>query len=221
MAEESFLLVSLEQQKSKKLAEVISNDTCRRILEALAKKEMSETEISQTLLIPLSTAHYNLKNLVGAKLVLANEFHYSSRGKEVIHYKLANKIIIIAPQEADAAKFTDILKKYVPAATLILTAGVVLELLQSLFTKSMAKASFGAIDNAATPVLESAPRTGARLINAATPAPSAVMQSTPVVAWLVLGAFAGLLVVFFIDLLRSSRHSRRSPRPGEHNFNKY
>jgi len=65
MTEESFMLVSLKESKAKKLAEVIGNDTCRKILDFLAsKKSATETEISKDLNIPISTVHYNLKHLL-------------------------------------------------------------------------------------------------------------------------------------------------------------
>jgi len=62
---------------------------------------MTETDISKELKLPISTVHYNLSVLVKAKLVEAREFHYSEKGREVNHYSLANKLIIIAPSKMD------------------------------------------------------------------------------------------------------------------------
>ena len=99
MSKKSFLLVSLKEDKAKELAQVISNDTCRKILDHLAEKEdATETEIATTLQLPISTVHYNLHHLMKAGIVNVEEFHYSEKGKEVNHYKLANKYIIIAPR---------------------------------------------------------------------------------------------------------------------------
>src|SRR3989339_473603 len=110
--EETFMLVSLEESKAKKLAQIVSNDTCRKILEHLAKKESTETELSKELDMPISTAHYNLKMLVENGLVKAEEFHYSEKGKTVNHYSLANKFIIIAP--AGTESLPSKLKKFLP-----------------------------------------------------------------------------------------------------------
>jgi predicted transcriptional regulator len=113
MAEESFLLVNLKEDKSKKLAQVLSNESCRKILEFLTNnKSATETEISEKLNIPLSTVHYNLKQLSKSGLLKADEFHYSKKGREVTHYTLANKYIIIAP--SDDPSFVDKLKKIIP-----------------------------------------------------------------------------------------------------------
>ena len=99
MTKKSFLLVSLKEDKAKKLAEVISNKTCRKILDYLAdKKDATESAIAKDLNIPISTVHYNMKALMTARLVKSDEYHYSEKGKEVSHYRLANQYVIIAPE---------------------------------------------------------------------------------------------------------------------------
>ncbi len=113
MADKSFVLMSLKEKETKKLTQVLSNETCRKILEYLSGKEhATETQISKELGIPISTTHYNLKQLKENKLVTEDEYHYSPKGKEVTHYKIANKYIIIAPTEDPS--FMDKLKKFIP-----------------------------------------------------------------------------------------------------------
>jgi DNA-binding transcriptional ArsR family regulator len=122
MPKEPFLLVSLNDAKD--LAQTISNDSCRKILNALADKEMTETELSKILEIPISTVHYNLKALEKAKMVEVEEFHYSKKGREVNHYKLANKFIIIAPKDTYGfkGKLSKQLKNLLPVAAVTLGA---------------------------------------------------------------------------------------------------
>jgi predicted transcriptional regulator len=68
--EKKYILLSLEDPKSKKLSEVLGNKTCKKIIDFLTEtKEASEKDISDALNIPLSTTEYNLKKLVGADLV--------------------------------------------------------------------------------------------------------------------------------------------------------
>jgi DNA-binding transcriptional ArsR family regulator len=125
-------LSSLEEAKAKKLASVLNNETCTKILNWLSShKEGTESEIAKKLKLPLSTVHYNLKQLVEAKLVIADEYHYSEKGREVNHYKLANKYIIIAPQEEQGG-FLDKLKQFIPAALIVAGTGVVLKALNLL-----------------------------------------------------------------------------------------
>jgi|APFre7841882654_1041346.scaffolds.fasta_scaffold40370_2 DNA-binding transcriptional ArsR family regulator len=133
MGEESFLLVSLKENKAKKLAEVIGNDTCRKILDFLAaKKSATETEISKQLSMPISTVHYNLRHLLENKLINADEFHYSEKGKEVNHYSLSNKLIIIAPQAE--SKFLDKLKGLLPVGLVTLAAAGIIQLMSRFRT---------------------------------------------------------------------------------------
>lgn len=121
MADKSFILMSLKEDKVKKMTQVLNNDTCRKILEYLSKHERATaTEISKELDLAMSTVHYNLKQLKENNLVTSDEYHYSEKGKEVIHYGLANKYIIIAPKEDKG--FLDKLKGFLPIA--LISAGV-------------------------------------------------------------------------------------------------
>ena len=125
-----FLMVSLEGNKAKKLAQIISNDTARKILDILAEGDATETEISTSLKQPISTIHYNLKQLVKAKLVECKEFHYSPKGKEVNHYSLANKYIIIAPKAATET-LKDKLKSLIPSLLIVGGIGFAYNFLKS------------------------------------------------------------------------------------------
>lgn len=129
MPDEPFLLVSLEEAKAKKLAQVLNNETCTKILNYLANgKDGTETEISKALKLPLSTVHYNLKQLVEARLVLADEYHYSEKGREVNHYKLANKYIIIAPTQEQSG-FAEKLKGFLPVTLITIGTAAILKAL--------------------------------------------------------------------------------------------
>jgi DNA-binding transcriptional ArsR family regulator len=120
MPEDSFVLISLKDDKAKKLGELLGNPTAKRILELLAKKEYTATDIAKELQLPLSTIHYNLTNLEEGKLVKADEYHYSAKGKEVKHYKLANKMVIITPDQPSESIIAK-LKKILPVAVIAAT----------------------------------------------------------------------------------------------------
>lgn len=130
MAKDNFLLVSLKQDQAKKLAQVISNDTCRQILDFLAEKDATESEIAKSLGIPISTVHYNIHQLVDGGLVVSDEYHYSSKGKEVSHYKLANKYIIISPKSVWGIK--EKLKSVLPIAFLGVAIAGIIHFIQKL-----------------------------------------------------------------------------------------
>jgi len=155
MAKDPFLLVSLEENESKALAQVMSNDTARKILDLLSKHEsLTETDIAKKLDVPLSTVHYNLQALVKANLVKSEEFHYSEKGKEVNHYSLANKLIIIAPKNTRTESFRDKLKSILPVALIVAAVGVVMQ----LFNKFMIRAGSAKLMAAAPSMADYAAR---------------------------------------------------------------
>ncbi len=110
--QETFIMVSLEEEKAKKLAEVISNNTSRKILDHLAKKEASESELAKELSLPISTVHYNVQQLLKANLVQSKEFIWSDKGKEINIYTLSKKYIIIVPS---GTKIKESFKNILPA----------------------------------------------------------------------------------------------------------
>ncbi|MDA3855470.1 MAG: winged helix-turn-helix domain-containing protein [Candidatus Woesearchaeota archaeon] len=125
MNKKKFLLLSLEDNKAKKIANAITNKTSTQILDFLIEKEATESEIAKKLSLPISTIHYNLKQLMLAKLVEWEEAHYSAKGKKVKHYKLANQYIIIAPKE-DRESMLEKLKTIIPTFIVsILGAGLI------------------------------------------------------------------------------------------------
>lgn len=104
MAEEKFVLVSLEDERTGELAIALSNKTCKMILDLLAEKELSETEISKSLSIPLNTAEYNIKKLVKAGLIEEKKHFFSVKGKRIPVYKISNKHIVISPKKTSFSK---------------------------------------------------------------------------------------------------------------------
>lgn len=151
MAKESFVLVSLKEDKAKKLAQVITNDSCKKILEYLTENEATESELALKLNLPISTVHYNLQHLIDSELITADEFHYSEKGKEVNHYKLANKYIIIAPKSTWGIK--EKLRSILPAALIAIAAAGFIQVFSRYFAKT---ASFGMETAARSNVLQQA-----------------------------------------------------------------
>ena len=127
-----------KEEESKKLAQIITNDTSRKILNSLAEKDSTESELSKDLGIPISTIHYNLQALLKTRLVEADEFHYSRKGKEILHYRLANKYIIISPKPMKGIK--NKLRSILPVSLLALVSSGILFTI-SLIKKPLANAA--------------------------------------------------------------------------------
>ena len=204
--DKNFLLISLEEKKAKKIAEVINNDTARKILDQLAQKDSTESELSKELGIPISTVHYNLKQLQDAQLVTVEEFHYSQKGKEVNHYTLANKYIIIAPKSSDG-KFIEALRKVLPVAIITAIVGGVMTILNFLSTATNFSARSNIVTIAAdqaAPKMMAAPEAaplGATATNAAQEVSRPFMQSQAV-AYFLIGAVAVLIIYFIYEWVR-------------------
>lgn len=127
MPKDKFLLINLKEERAKKITEVISSDTSRKILDYLAEQEGTEQKISEKLNLPISTAHYHLQKLVECGLVVIEEFHYSRKGREINHYKLANKYIIITPKPVSGIKQK--LKNILPAILGVLGISAIIKIL--------------------------------------------------------------------------------------------
>ncbi|MFH1053402.1 MAG: helix-turn-helix domain-containing protein [Candidatus Woesearchaeota archaeon] len=140
MAKNSFLLVNLKEDQTKKLAQVINNDSCRSILDHLSENTATESDISKKLGLPMSTVHYNLQALIKVGLIEAEEFHYSEKGREVLHYKLANKYIIIAPKSTYGIK--EKLRAILPVAAIVGAFAFTAQFLRnSVFSRSFLTSS--------------------------------------------------------------------------------
>ena len=200
MVNNNFLLVDLNESKTKQLAETITNDTSRKILNYLTEKEDTEAKIAEALAMPISTVHYHLQKLQEAGLVKVDEFHYSQKGRTINHYKLANKYIIIAPQKISGLR--EKLRGILPAVVIVAGVGVIMQLYTSLSTNF-----------AADVVQESAPFMARKMVEDAAPAlmagagttlMAAVPEAiTPTFTWnaFALGFVAGGIVALGIYML--------------------
>jgi DNA-binding transcriptional ArsR family regulator len=189
MSDEPYLLVSLEEDKAKALAQVLSNDTARKILDLLSRREhATETEVAKELSIPLSTAHYNFSLLVKTGLISNEDFTYSEKGKQVVHYSLTNKFVIIAPKNNEALK--EKLKKFLPVV--LISAGVTALLkygwqpLSDLYSSSL-------VPPRADVMLAKSVESGIALAQAAV---EPVSQAQEFSMWFLIGSIFTLLVYF-------------------------
>jgi DNA-binding transcriptional ArsR family regulator len=96
---DKYIMVSMDDGRSKPLADVLGSQTAKNILTLLSQKDASETDISSALNMPINTIEYNLKKLVASGLVeKKSEFFWSVKGKKIPMYKLSKKYIVIAPK---------------------------------------------------------------------------------------------------------------------------
>jgi|APDOM4702015159_1054818.scaffolds.fasta_scaffold295172_1 ArsR family transcriptional regulator len=100
------LLILQFSEPSRKIFRLLSNHTPVRILEALDKKTMSASELSETLDLRLNSLKYNLNLLLDAGLIKVNQIKWSTKGREIKMYERAERIIIFSPKMDPEAFFT-------------------------------------------------------------------------------------------------------------------
>lgn len=154
-SEEKLLILPLGEE-SKKITQVISNDTARQVIELLADAPLSASDIAERLHSPISTIVYNLENLEGVGLIRVDKIKYSEKGREVKIYAPVRKLIVVVPEKTDKKSVTDLLRKYMG----VILAAVLASSLIEFFTGRMGS-SPGTVKSvnynlASTPVPDSA-----------------------------------------------------------------
>ena len=175
MTKKKMLMVSLEDDDSKDIAQVITNKSCRKILDYLSQNDKAtEGKIAKDLKLPLSTTNYSIKQLINAELIEGNEYNYSRKGKKVFHYKLANQFIIIAPKKVTKSDIRKQLKEMLGLFGLsVLGAFGVFSL--SRFFENM---KFRALSLSTKATVDNLPMMASNVVEKSTP----IVSSTPIVA---------------------------------------
>lgn len=128
--DEKLLILPLGEE-SRKITQVISNDTARHIIELLADAPLSASDIAERLQAPLTTIAYNLENLESVGLVRVERIKYSEKGREVKIYAPVRKLIVVVPEKTDRKSVNDLLRKYLG----MILAAVLASSLIEFFTK--------------------------------------------------------------------------------------
>ena len=124
---EKLLILPLNDKNSKKISQIISNDTARNILEAIASVPLSTSELAEKLRIPLSTVQYNLDKLNNAGLVKVERTKYSEKMKEVKIYAPQRKFVVIVPEKTGRKDVIAALKRYLTVILFAVAGSGVIE----------------------------------------------------------------------------------------------
>jgi len=100
---------------SRKITQILSNETSLKILELLGKKSMSATNIAEELKLPLTTVKYNLDSLVESDLIKVKQIKWSQKGRQVKIYESVEKLIVLVPSRStmDKLSIINLLQKYI------------------------------------------------------------------------------------------------------------
>jgi DNA-binding transcriptional ArsR family regulator len=97
-------MANLNDEQAEVLGKIIANKTSRKILNLLAKKPQTESDIARELKIPISTIDYNIKQLLKARLIQTKDYFWSEKGNKMPIYSLSKKLVLIAPQGTNIMK---------------------------------------------------------------------------------------------------------------------
>ncbi|HEY9245924.1 MAG TPA: winged helix-turn-helix domain-containing protein [Candidatus Methanoperedens sp.] len=136
LGNEKLLILPLGEE-SKKITQVISNDTARQIIELLADAPLSASDIAERLQSPLTTIAYNLENLESVGLIRVERIKYSEKGREVKIYAPVRKLIVVVPEKTDRKSAVDILRKYLGVTLAAVAVSSIIEFLMLKTQKSM------------------------------------------------------------------------------------
>jgi Predicted transcriptional regulator len=120
--ENSIVIVPVNDE-SKKLRQILSNETSMRILELLKQESLSASAVAEKLDLPLTTVKYNIDQLVEYDLAYIQRVKYSEKGRQVKIYEAQEKVIIFAPEKVSRVSLTAMLQKYAFAFLVAAFAG--------------------------------------------------------------------------------------------------
>lgn len=205
---EKYLMLDLNDENSQEIAEIMTNKTCKLILNFLVEKDGSETDISRDLKLPLNTIDYNVKKLLKNGLIeKTKDYFWSVRGKKIPMYKIANKKILISTKP----RFKGILPamlisglvavgirqfvNYFNSKPILLDSGVA----SSFVEKS---ANFASTSVAGISSVSDIANDSVRFVSEKSNEGffSMILNNNPVWAWFLFGALFGILVLWALNL---------------------
>lgn len=193
-----YILLNMDDEKSAKVAEVMGNKSCKKILSILAEQELTETDISNKINLPLNTTEYNLKKLIQSGLVEKAKTHFwSVKGKKIPVYKLANKYIVIAPKSSSKS----VLKSFLPV---VLVSGVIALMIRYLFSYN----SNSLVKSTNDFVLTAPQVSGASAVAETASVSASLMDkilSLPSWEWFLAGALFAALLFLILTIVRRSK----------------
>jgi len=128
MEQDNRVLILPVNGESRKITQILSNETSMKILELLGEKSMSATNIAEKLNLPLTTVKYNIDSLVESDLVKVKQIKWSQKGRQIKIYEPVEKLIVLVPSKSsiDRLSILNILRKYmgVIVAAFFASAGI-------------------------------------------------------------------------------------------------
>ena len=128
--------------RAQKIAKAMGSPTAGDILQLLAEKPQSLSDITERLALPMNTAKYHIENLVDAGVIAVADTRYSVKGRTVKIYSLTDQLLIVAPRKSD---IRSMLTKYAALFGIVAVASLgISSILPLLLTGSTNEIAFPA-----------------------------------------------------------------------------
>lgn len=207
-SDEKLLILPLNDQNSKMISQIISNDTARNILETIASKPLSASEIAEKLGIPLSTVQYNLGKLNDAGLVKAERMKYSEKMKPVKIYAPHRKFVVITTGKTSKEEVIVALKRYLALISIAAVGSGIIEFLAMRMRSSLEEVARSIpTEGLPTPIPAPVPMPAPAVTPSPIPAPKGIglgfgfdVFAHPGL-WFLFGCLCVILAIFLIEYL--------------------
>jgi DNA-binding transcriptional ArsR family regulator len=135
---DNVIILEPGDERAQKISKAMASQTASDILQLLAEKQQSLTEITDRLDIPLTTAKYHIENLLEAGLITVAETKYSVKGREIKIYAVTNQLLIVAPRQSNVRS---LLLKYASLFGIVLFGSLVIAVLSPILGQGITTGS--------------------------------------------------------------------------------
>ncbi|MEI7718904.1 MAG: winged helix-turn-helix domain-containing protein [archaeon] len=214
---DKIISMDLNDSRMKYISEIFGSESCKKILNLLAEKELTETDIAKELKMPLNSVDYNVKKLVQAGLIESGSHFWSVRGKRMPSYRVSDKKIVISPKRMSSSVL--LIPALLVGGLISLTVRKLVELNSYVPEVNLMMAKSGVEDSiSAVQTTAGVAMTGLQ-DSVAERAADAVMTSAPTVAektsfigsivgweWFLIGIWSGILIFFLLNYIFERRY---------------
>jgi DNA-binding transcriptional ArsR family regulator len=126
---EGVVVIEPGDDRAKKIARAMASQTASDVLGVLRNGEHTSSEIADALALPITTVAYHIENLTEAGMIEVMKTRWSSKGREVKIYGVADQLVIMAPGTTDVRS---LLLKYASLFSILLFASLMIIALSPL-----------------------------------------------------------------------------------------
>ncbi|UUX92892.1 ArsR/SmtB family transcription factor [Methanoplanus endosymbiosus] len=118
---EDLIILEPGDERAKKIGKAMASPVAGEIMGFLRSKDMTLSDITDNLGIPMTTAKYHVENLLDSGMVEIRRIKYSEKGREVKVYGASGQVVIMSAGNKD---LRSILLKYASVFGLLILASL-------------------------------------------------------------------------------------------------